>query len=105
MERRKTVLIEKIAQKGDDLETLKTLRQKIAKTIDESQSGRDIASLSRQLQIVMDRISELEEERRVSEGETVLDIVRKRAQKKRETFFEPDIYDADDQDPDEESNE
>lgn len=54
--------LEQIANKGDDLETLKALRQKIAKTIDESNSGRDIAALSRQLQIVMAQIAEREEE-------------------------------------------
>ena len=69
-------LLEKIADQGDDLETLKALRQKIAKTIDESSSGRDIASLSRQLQIVMTQIAEHEEERRVREADPVAAIIR-----------------------------
>ena len=70
--------LETIAQKGDDLETLKALRQKLAHTIDESKSGRDISSLSRQLQIVMSQITELEEERKLKEEDTILDIVRKK---------------------------
>ena len=70
--------LEQIANKGDDLETLKALRQKLARTIDESNSGRDISSLSRQLQIVMTQITELEEERKIREEDTILDIVRKK---------------------------
>ncbi len=68
--------IAEIAQKGDDLETLKALRQKLAQTIDESNSGRDISSLSRQLQIVLSQISILEEERRAESEDTILNIVR-----------------------------
>ena len=49
-----------IAQNGDNLETLRALRQTIAEAIDRTQSGRDIASLSRQLQIVIEKITELE---------------------------------------------
>lgn len=67
-----------IADKGDNLETLKELRHKLAETIDESKSGRDISSLARQLQIVMIQIEKLEEERKESEDVTVLDIVRAR---------------------------
>lgn len=96
----KTDLIEKIADKGDDLETLKALRQKIAKTIDESKSGRDIASLSRQLQIVMTQISDLEEVRKSREDDTVLEIIRrKHGQTVRNSigqgYFDPDLEDDD----------
>lgn len=52
--------IAEIAEKGNDLETLKALRHKIADAIDQSNSGRDIAALSRQLQIVMEQISVLD---------------------------------------------
>lgn len=68
--------IVQIADKGDNLETLKELRHKLAATIDESKSGRDISSLARQLQIVMIQIEKLEEERKASEDVTILDIVR-----------------------------
>lgn len=49
-----------IAQKGDNLETLRALRQRLAEAIDNTNSGRDLAPLSRQLQIVMAKIDELE---------------------------------------------
>lgn len=52
--------IEQISEQGNDLETLKALRRKIARTLDETTSGRDIAALSRQLQIVLQQINELE---------------------------------------------
>ena len=56
----KPLKLASIAQNGDNLETLRALRQTIAEAIDRTKSGRDLASLSRQLQIVMERISELE---------------------------------------------
>ena len=67
-----------IADKGNDLDTLKQLRHKIAETIDESNSGRDIAALSRQLQLVMERITALEAEQKAAQHDTILDIVRSR---------------------------
>ena len=62
----------KIAKKGDNLETLRALRQRIAEAIDASKSGRDIAALSRQLQIVMSQIGELERQEEIDSGDTVL---------------------------------
>ena len=49
-----------IADQGDRLATLKALRHKLAETIDNSHSGRDIAALARQLQIVSGQIAEIE---------------------------------------------
>lgn len=54
--------LSEIVDTGTELETLKALRLKLAKTIDESRSGRDIAALSRQLRKVSATISELEKE-------------------------------------------
>lgn len=51
-----------IADNGDVLETLRELRHVLAETIEGSTSGRDIAALTRQLQIVMNQIRELEEQ-------------------------------------------
>ena len=68
--------IEEVAEKGNNLETLKALRQNIARAIDSSSSGRDISSLSRQLQLVLDRIAELEAQQQ--EEVSVLEIVRER---------------------------
>lgn len=48
------------ASTGDQLATLELLRDQIARAIQESDSGRDIAALSRQLTDVMDRISEIQ---------------------------------------------
>ena len=65
-------------EKGSELTTLKALQYKIAATIDESASGRDIAALSRQLREVSARIAELDEIE--SNGDTVLDqVIRKHA--------------------------
>ena len=54
--------IEEITAEGNDLEALEALRQKVARTIDQSNSGRDIASLSRQLVGIMARIAEIKAE-------------------------------------------
>lgn len=62
--------------KGDELTTLKALQKKIARTIDESKSGRDIAALSKQLREVTARIAEIEEIRK--NGDTVIDEIRKK---------------------------
>ena len=64
--------LEEIAASGNDLRTLKALRQKIAATIDESNSGRDIAALSRQLNLVMDSIRELESKDKPTEIDDLL---------------------------------
>lgn len=61
---------------NDELTTLKALQQKIAATIDESNSGRDIAALSKQLREVTARIAELKAAEH--DGDTVLDQVLKK---------------------------
>ena len=73
-----TMKLTEIVDNGNTLETLKYLRHKIAEAIDDSTSGRDIAALSRQLQIVIESISELEKITPDTEIETVLEQVRKR---------------------------
>lgn len=52
--------IERVAESENDLGTFKALRQKIAKALDSTKSARDIASLSRQMISVVEKISELE---------------------------------------------
>lgn len=54
--------IERIAEGENDLETLKALRRKIAKALDSTKSARDIASLSRQMITIIEKIAELEEQ-------------------------------------------
>ena len=83
----KTTRLIDIVDKGSEIDTLLVLRRKIAKTIDESKSGRDIASLSRQLREINGQITELQETRR--EGETVLDeIIRKHNGNERAGFYD-----------------
>ena len=52
--------ISDIVEKGSEIDTLKALRLKLAITIDESKSGRDIAALSKQLREVNEKIKILE---------------------------------------------
>ncbi len=79
----------KIADMGDELQILKSLRHKLAVTIEESQSGRDVAALSRQLRDVISKISELESGNKEKKAVTTLDLIllkselRKNAAQKR----------------------
>lgn len=83
----KTTRLIDIVDKGSEIDTLLVLRRKIAKTIDESKSGRDIASLSRQLREINGQITKLQETRR--ERETVLDeIIRKHNGNERAGFYD-----------------
>ena len=70
-----------IADKGDPLETLKRLRHDLAEAIDNSNSGRDIAALSRQLQMVMISISDLEEQKD-NTSEEIEDLIRSNSLKR-----------------------
>lgn len=49
-----------VAARGNQLETLKALRDVLAEQIDITTSGRDLAPLTRQLQIILTQISEIE---------------------------------------------
>ncbi len=64
-----------IADSGTELEILKSLRHKLAETIEQSQSGRDVASLSRQLRDVLARISEIENNEKENKDISMLDLV------------------------------
>ena len=63
-----------VADNGDALETLRELRHKIAVALEECQSGRDIAALSRQLVLVVQQINELEGHHHTEE--TTLSMIR-----------------------------
>lgn len=72
--------VSEAAAAGDRGATLEALRDKLARSIDASSSGRDIAALTRQLREVMDEI----ESGRDAQQETLLaDIQRRRAEKRR----------------------
>lgn len=64
-----------IADQGDSLAMLKALRHKLAETIDTSKSGRDIAALARQLQIVSAQIGEIEDRQ---SSDPIADILNER---------------------------
>lgn len=65
--------LQQISDTGNRLETLKALRQKVAEAITRSKSGRDIAALSRQLQVIMLEIEQIEETDKVDEIGNILD--------------------------------
>ena len=72
-----TQSIEEVAGTGDRRRTLESLRQVIAKAIDDDPSPRDLAALTRRLQLLMGEIAALPEPER---EESVLDeIARRRA--------------------------
>lgn len=68
--------IAEAAQKGDTLEMLKALRDKLSKIIDRTTSPREIASVTRQLMEVNDRIERIEKAKERREGENPLNIIR-----------------------------
>lgn len=54
----------KVAQNGDHLETLKALREVLARTIETTSSARETATLALQLRMVLTEIDELEQMQR-----------------------------------------
>lgn len=56
------------ARRGDRRETLVSLRDQIARAIDESESGRDIAALSKRLMEVMDELEALPDPSKTAEN-------------------------------------
>lgn len=67
-------------EKGDELEMLVCLRMNLAQEIDICESGRDIASLSKQYMDVSERIRELKKIK-PKKRRTTLDNIRSEAQK------------------------
>lgn len=61
-----------VIKENDELKTYKAIQEKIAATIDGSNSGRDIAALSKQLREVTQRIAELEAQTEVDEIAEIL---------------------------------
>ena len=70
------------AASGDRLATLRDLRDLLARTITESDSARDVASLSRQLTDVLSLIETAEKAAPEAKG-TALDELRKRREARR----------------------
>lgn len=72
---KKDLLLEEIAAKGDELETLRAIRAKVAATLDRTQSARDISALARQLQQVVTRIKVLEDVAGITDEEREMDAL------------------------------
>ena len=70
------IKLAEVVKDKDDLATYKALQLKIAATIDGSNSGRDIAALSRQLREVTEKISDLEAQ---IKHDDITDILEMRA--------------------------
>lgn len=62
-----------VIKENDELKTYKAIQEKIAATIDGSNSGRDIAALSKQLREVTQKIAELEAQTEADDISTILE--------------------------------
>lgn len=67
-----------IVESNDNLAMLRALRRKLAETIDETTSARDLPALCRQLQSVSERITELEAQQ---SDDPIADILNDRKQR------------------------
>lgn len=72
----KTIL--ETAKSGDQLETLYKLRDKLAETLDETRSARDIAPLAKRFTDTLAEIAKLEDELKKSSGSTLDEILERR---------------------------
>lgn len=73
--------IAETAKEGDRLETLYSLRDKLAEAIDATTNGHDISALTNQIMSVLKEIAELEKRQGSKKKQSALD--RARAQVKR----------------------
>lgn len=71
------------AHDGDTLRMLEALRDKLTTLIDRSTSAREVASITRQLLEVNDRIEKIEKNKKNKEGENPLNIILLNSSKKR----------------------
>lgn len=93
--------LEEIADSGDQLATLRALRQKVARTIDRSESGRDIAALSRQLQLISTEIQGLEQAQEAQDTPLARILAKAREGQKQVREGRQPVYALDEEDPDE----
>lgn len=68
------------SNKGDRLETLKAIRQKIARCLDNTDSARDIAALTRQLLTVLEQIQDLESATPPETPKTIIQAIQAKHQ-------------------------
>lgn len=64
------------AREGNTLKMLEAMRDKLSTLIDRSTSPREVASISRQLLEVNDRIEKIKKNRQNREGENPLNVIR-----------------------------
>ena len=70
-----------LAEGDDDLNMLKCLRIGLARQLEETESGRDMAALSKQFMDVTKEIRELEKLRPKKDRRTALDVARNKRKK------------------------
>lgn len=68
--------ISEAARNGDTLAMLKALREKLSAIIDRTNHPREIASVTRQLMEVNDRIEKIEKAKERKEGDNPLNVIR-----------------------------
>lgn len=72
------------AKEGNTLKMLEAMRDKLSTLIDRSTSPREVASISRQLLEVNDRIEKINRNRQNKEGENPLNVIKfNRAEKRK----------------------
>lgn len=71
------------AKSGDTLKMLEALRDKLSSLADKSTNLREVASISRQLIDVNDRIDEIKKTQRNKQGENPLNVIRLNSVRKR----------------------
>lgn len=76
-------MLSESAAAGDRLQTLRDLRDLLARQIEACDSLRDLASLSGRLQAVLDQIAELEPKK--AEGDGIDEIAQRRAARRTST--------------------
>jgi hypothetical protein len=70
-----------LVSEGDDLEMLKCLRLNIARQLEDTESGRDMAALSKQFMDVTKEIRALEKSKPKPDRRTALDDARNKRKK------------------------
>lgn len=77
------VSLQEATQAGDRLLMLRTLRRYISRQIEGTESGRDMAALSKQFVDVSERIDEIEKSMPDKNRRTALDAARKKRKAKK----------------------
>ena len=76
-------------QDGDQLEMFESLRRQIADQIVSTESGRDMAALSKQFVEITEKIESIKKNRPDKERRTSIDEIRNRRQKKTPSSRKP----------------